>query len=324
MQQKKPLFKATSKKRPYVDATYRGPKQTRIHYILGELNGKKAVQFFYKGKPHGFRYSQSKAPNPKFDIADYGGQSLNAAQYQREACLYTIVARLFKKHGFTVTEEPELMAPSKPDQAPQAPQTPDVLATKGAETIYIELKAFHRNYITGDPEIAQCLKYFEKCEEVHQVECKDEKNNKALAQVVLITSGNLLAKKDSFLGNPQKEPLEHVKNFYKQRTVPRSTLKTLDESSARDIYSHALKKFQRKYGKGFNPDIKIIFSNDGKIADVHDFLFSNKKFDVLLLSAEHFEEILLKEKMNFEKHKFELLRRTSLEKLILNAKILTF
>ena len=48
---------------------------------------------------------------------------------------------------------------------------------------------------------------------------------------------------DCLLSHP--DPIEYVKSFYKNLTIPRSKVKTLEGFTSRDIYNHATKKFEK-------------------------------------------------------------------------------
>ncbi|MGV9174051.1 MAG: hypothetical protein ACOC44_15560 [Promethearchaeia archaeon] len=301
-------FEPTSKKKKWIDYYQKAYQNTRIYYQHGRVNGRKAVRLFFDGEIIDTRYKTSKYRDCQFDIQAYGGQDMNAAQMQREECLQIIVRHLFEKLGFTIEIEPQL------DR-----YTPDVLATKGDLQIYIELKAYHRHNIVGDPEITQTMKYFEMANRIH--ENGENHNSKYPPRAILFTTGDLIRKRDSYLSHPQKKPYRHVKRFYKKRIAPRKYVDSMDKFTSKMMYIHAHKKFKKNRKMGFRK-MDVHFPEDLREQYFPDFILQPSKYDVLLLDAEILYGMLKREDLRQEAHYFRLIRQARLEKLVLNKNIL--
>ncbi|MHA1150551.1 MAG: hypothetical protein ACTSR8_20215 [Promethearchaeota archaeon] len=303
-------FTPTSKRFHFIDRYQKAYKNTGISYQFGKLNGRKAVQLFYNGDLTATRFKTQKyRSNTKyFDIQAYGGQDMNSAQMQRERTLQVIVQRYFESLGFKVEIEPKL------DDF-----TPDVLITKDNLRYYIELKAYHRHNICGDPEIAQTMKYFEKTHRL--IEAASENNSNLINRSILFTSTDLIAKDDSCLSHPDKDPEKFVKNFYKPRVMHRKYVNTMDKFTAKMMYIHAEKKFKSNSKIGFR-DMNVLFPEDVSDEDFPEIFFNTAKYDVLLLDYNLIYQLLTKGKFKTEAHYLKLLRETKLEKLVLNKEIL--
>jgi hypothetical protein len=308
MQQLSTDFESTSKKYKFIDRYQKAYRNTRIYYQHGKKDGKKAVKLFFDGEHIATRFKTRKYRTSGFDIQAYGGQDMNAAQMQREECLQEIVKSLFEKLGFTIEIEPQL------DR-----YTPDVLAKKDDLEIYIELKAYHRHNIVGDPEITQTMKYFEMANRVH--EKNTEKQNGHGPRAILFTTGDLIKKEDSYLSNPEKNAYRHVKKFYKKRIAPRKYVDSMDKFTSKMMYIHAHKKFKKNRKMGFRK-MDVHFPEDLREQYFPDFILAPSKYDVLLLDAEILYNMLKREDLRQEAHYFRLIRQARLEKLVLNKNIL--
>jgi translation initiation factor 1 (eIF-1/SUI1) len=244
-----------------------------------------------------------------FKLYRSGGQTLMSARRQREKCLETIVERYFNNFGIKVQKQPLL-----------GDFTPDILIKKRNHSCYIELKAFHESYICGDPEISQAMKYFEYIKQNHASQENKDLNSET-QKVILITSGTLKSPEDVFFNNPKMDTHQFISNYYKQKVLPRKRITTLDGLSARDIYRQASKKFKKQFANGFSP-MRIIFLKEVDISYFPKYLFKVTNFDVLLISSDNFYQILKDANMDSLANKFDLLRRKTLEELIINGKIL--
>ncbi|MBA7557762.1 hypothetical protein ES705_50533 [subsurface metagenome] len=186
---------------------------------------------------------------------------------------------------------------------------PDIRISKDNFTCYIEVKAYHESYICGDPEISQCLRYYDQAKQLDQ------------ANVILITSGTLINPQDSYLNYPNQVPSEFVGRFYKNLIISKRQANTLDLLSARDIYRQAGRKFNKKFSKSLS-NIKLQFLKNRHIAKFPKCLTDGKNFEVLLIRATIFRKILHKFKMFKEINKFDMLRKEPIERLIMNANLL--
>lgn len=302
-------FEPTSKKYKFVDRYQKAYQNTRIYYQHGKKNGRKAVKLFFDGDHIATRYKTRKYRTSGFDIQAYGGQDMNAAQMQREECLQEIVKNLFEKLGFSIEIEPQL------DR-----YTPDVLAKKDNLEIYIELKAYHRHNIVGDPEISQTMKYFEMANRVHEQADESKRNNHG-PRAILFTTGDLIRKKDSYLSHPGKKPYKHVKKFYKKRIAPRRYVDSMDKFTSKMMYIHAHKKFKKNRKMGFR-EMDVLFPEDLKAEHFPEFILEPSKYEILLLDADFLYDMLKSEGLRQEAHYFRLIRQARLEKLVLNCNIL--
>lgn len=307
--QKEIKFTPTSKRFNFIDRYQKAYRNTGICYQFGRVNGKTAVQLFYNGELIATRFKTQKyRNNTNFDIEAYGGADMNSAQMQRERVLQTIVERYFESLGFKVEIEPKL------DDF-----TPDVLVSKDNFKLYIELKAYHRNNICGDPEIVQTMKYFEKSHRMLEDAAGDNPN--VIYRSCLFTSTDLIAKDDSYLSHPEKDPEKYVKTFYKPKILPRKYVNTMDKFTAKMMYIHAEKKFKRNAKIGLR-QMKIVFPEDISDEEFPELFLNTEIYDVLLLDYNIIYQLLSKRGFKTEAHYLKLLRETKLEKLILNREIL--
>jgi hypothetical protein len=293
-----PNFNATSKRIQYIDTSLGYPIKTPIYYQLGEKNGQRCVRYYLNNEFASMRIINKKIKVKPFKLENHDGQNLYNARYQREECLVNIIKNLFEHFEYDIIIEPSLGI-----------LNPDIRISKNNVIYYIEVKAFHESYICGDPEISQCLKYYDHARQLDH------------AKIILITSGDLINPQDSFLNYPNQEPLEIVEKFYKDRITSRRQANTLDLLSARDIYRQAKKKFKKKYSKNLST-IKVEFLKNRHVAHFPECLTEQKNFEVLLIRASIFRKILYKEKMFKEMNKFDSLRKEPLERLIMNANLL--
>lgn len=294
-----PNIKSTSKRIQYVDTSLGYPIKTPIYYQLGEKNGKSIVYYYFNDKIASTRILDKMVKVKDFKPEYHGGQNLFNARYQREECLMNIIKSLFEHLEYNIILEPNL-----------GNYTPDMRLSKNNLTYYIEIKAFHESYICGDPEICQSLRYYDQAKQ--QLEH---------AKVMLITSGDLIDLRDSFLNNPNQKPLEVVENFYKEKIIPKRKAITLDLLSSRDIYRQAAKRFKKKFSQNLST-IKVQFLKNSCVATFPECLTEEKNFEVLLIRAPIFRKILYKFKMFKEMNIFDTLRKEPLERLIMNAHLL--
>ncbi len=295
---KGPNFRPTSQRIQYIDNSFGYPIKTSIYYQLGEKNGKPIVCYYINDNFASMRTLDKEIDVKDFKLEDHGGQNLHKARYQREECLVNIIKTLFERFEYDITLEPKLGV-----------FHPDIRINKDNFTCYIEIKAYHESYICGDPEISQCLRYYDQANQLDQ------------AKVILITSGDLINPQDSFLNYPNQEPLEIVGKFYKKRIISRRQANTLDLFSSRDIYRNAIKKFKKKFSKDLS-NIKVQFLKNRHVTKFPKCLNEERYFEVLLIRASIFRKILYKFKMLKEVKKFETLKKEPLERLIMNANLL--
>ena len=217
---------------------------TLFMYEKGFVNGRIALRFSKKGeifkilvspKRRSWDYkktsSRSKSKTDKtrdeikeiWDIiSDFGGQTPDQAQAQRENCLTYIVSNYFKKCGYNIEEQPRILE-----------NTPDLLITKEIKkdnitskySCYIELKAYFGNTIVGESEVAQILKYHAlfKNPEVRKSLNADNPPDAVKPKFMLITTGNLIPyDKNSFFNGDfsklenEPEKIKLIKQKYKQ------------------------------------------------------------------------------------------------------------
>ncbi|MFO8018363.1 MAG: hypothetical protein R6U96_06985 [Promethearchaeia archaeon] len=302
-------FEPTSKKCKFIDKYQKAYRNTRIYYQHGRINGEKAVRLFFDGEHIATRYKTRKCRSSEFDIQAYGGQDMNTAQVQREECLQRIVRHLFRKLGFTIEFEPQL------DR-----YTPDVLANKDDFQIFIELKAYHRYNLVGDPEITQTMKYFEMASRVYE-DPENGNNNSHSPRAILFTTGDLIRKRDSYLSHPDKKPYRHVNKFYKKHIAPRRYVDSMDKFTSKMMYIHAHKKFKKNRKMGFR-EMDVQFPEDLNEENFPELILQPSKYEVLLLDAEILYDMLKREGLRQEAHYFRLIRQARLEKLVLNRNIL--
>lgn len=310
MEEKKENIHTTSKIIPYKDHC-RSWHRTRISYQFAEVNGKKAMKYFIDHKYIDTKLKEDKNNKDYFTFYPYGGQELPAAQFQREECLMKICTHLFEKLGFTIQIEPNLDV-----------LTPDMLIQKDGLDLYIELKAYTRDTIVGDPEITQTMKYFEMAQRLHQLKIKKMERSPKI-KAILVTTGKLINFNQSVFSKTNAEMEAHVESFYEKFISPRRHAKTLDELSSRSIYVQAVKKLLRNIKIGLNPmNTKFMYKAD--VSKVKEILFEPNEFEVIAFNADIFGQFLLREGLKKEFEKFELIRDSSLEELIINRHLLEF
>lgn len=302
---KKQEFKSTSPRLRYIDYSLGYEFKTSIFYEFGQLKGKPAIRFYIDKQIESIRTVSKKITKRNFKMYKSGGQTLKSLRRQREKCLELIVRAYFEKLGFKVRLKPKLLN-----------SNPDMLITKDNLTVYIELKAYHESYICGDAEISQVMKYYREIASM-----KQGKEDKTTTKVILITSGTVIDFQDSFLDHLNNDPRQYVESYYKQLTIPKSQVKSLDDSSRRDIYKQAARKFKKNYANGF-PQMKVVFFENKYVQDFLSYLVSNKNYDVLVISSDNFYKLLRKAKLTRESHKFRLLNKKEMERLVINGKIL--
>jgi len=294
-------FTSISKIFPYADYSLGYKVKTPISYEFGTLNGKRAVQSYINGEIESTRTINKRVSASRFRIYKVGGQTLHSARRQRENCLESIVRDLFTAYGFKVSMKPKLGI-----------YHPDMLLKKDELTIYMELKAYHGSYICGDVEISQAMKY-----------CREVKDLKLDAQVGLITSGSLILLEDSFLNNSNRDPIHYVSEFYNKLIIPHSQLRSLDDKSQRDIYSHAVNKFKKNFKDGF-PMINVKFLSRKQVQSFPSCLSLTQKYDVILINYNRLMSLLKLAKLSRSVHKLKVLKEKALENLIINGRILKF
>ena len=302
-------FVPTSDNIQHVETSLGYPIPTLISYQFGKVDGKHAIRFYINGIEEDTRILNRQISPAHFKLYRSGGQTLMSARRQREKCLETIVERYFINFGIKVKKQPLL-----------GDFTPDVLIKKGNHACYIELKAFHESYICGDPEISQAMKYFEYIKQNHASQENKDLNSET-QKVILITSGTLKPPEDLFFNNPKMDAYQFISNYYKQKVLPRKKIASLDGLSARDIYRQASKKFKRQLAQGFSP-MRVVFFKEVNISYFPKYLFKVTNFDVLIMSSDNFYQILKNANMHSLANKFDLLRRKTLEQLIIDGKLL--
>jgi hypothetical protein len=294
-------FTTTSDRFLFFDYSLGYKFKTPIFYEFGKLNGKNAIRFYIHEEVESTRLIHKKVNQSNFKMYRAGGQTLHSVRRQREKCLEYVVRDLFKSYGFKVSLKPRLGI-----------YHPDIMIRKDKVKVYLELKAYHQSYLCGDTEISQVLKYY------REVEALDP-----TAKVGLITSGSLISPEESFLNNQETEPLEYVTSYYKNLIIPRSQMRSLDDSSRRDIYSHAAKKFKKNFKEGF-PPVKVKFLSRKQVQTFPDYLSLTEEYDVLLINSNRLMSLLKLAKLSTSVRKLQLLREKGLEHLIINGKILKF
>lgn len=310
MEEKKEKIQTTSKILPYKDHC-RSWHKTRISYQFARVEGKEAMKYFIDNKYIDTKLKEDTNNKDYFTFYPYGGQELPAAQFQREECLMTICTHLFEKLGFTIQIEPNLDV-----------LTPDMLIQKDGLDLYIELKAYTRDTIVGDPEITQTMKYFEMAQRLHQLKIKKMERSPKI-KAILVTTGKLINFNQSVFSKTNAEMEAHVQSFYDKFISPRRQAKTLDELSSRSIYVQAVKKLLRNIKIGLNP-MNTKFMYKANVSKVKEILFEPNEFEVIAFNADIFHQFLIKEGMTKEAEKFDLIRDSSLEELIINRHLLEF
>jgi len=303
-------FEPTSKRFDFIDRYQKAYRNTGISYQFGRVNGKKAIQFFYEGELVATRFKTQKYRDTSFDIAAYGGQDMNSAQNQREECLQTIVKRLFEKYGCKSEFEPNL-----------GNFTPDVIVERDNFKAYIELKAFHKYNICGDPEIAQTMKYFEMASRLVEEGEGGFKPQDKVPRAILLTTGSLLHKNQSCFTQDNKKDYKYVKKFYKKRIAPRRYVDKMDKFTSKMMNIHAHKKFKRNCKIGLR-EMNVLFPEDIQQNHLLQLFFDTSQYEVLIVNYKMLYELLKRENLTTEAHYLKLIREAKLEKLVLNRDIL--
>ncbi|MHA1340099.1 MAG: restriction endonuclease [Promethearchaeota archaeon] len=342
----KELFKALSEvKRLYLNN--KNQFKTSIFYQIGEINNKLAIRFYKNRKPIKTLIAEDMQTN--FDLKDFmnediwrlieklGGQTLSKAHFQREESLTAIIKSYFEKKGFVIEEQPKL-----------GEYQPDLLVYKKedkAKRAYIEIKAYFGKTYVGEPEIAQLLKYYQVYhlnngnnkenlqENVSNEENSKNKEKNINPKFLLITTGKLIKNKENLLfdmnfRNLKKEKqIERVKSKYKKYMDELNFVRSLEMRDTKSMYKFAFDRFKKNYIDEIWSIPKMHrltkpISLDKIIDPPPNAWYS--KFDVFLIPAYTFAEILKREKLEKEEKIFQKIRKTWIERMIFDKNLIKF
>ncbi len=320
-------FKPASKKiRLKIDNKPKTP--TIFSYQKGYIDNKLALRFLKRDKKREIVYETLISPKKdswesKSDVGiwdvirEFGGQSPEQARFQREECLMEIVRSYFEKLGYTIEFEPRL------DH-----NTPDVLVTKGKHLCYIELKAYFRKTIVGEPEVAQLLKYYSIAQNFSEITEKVAAGEIYPPKFMLIHSGKLIPFSENSLFNGELKEIhskEKMKKFidkkYREHLKELGRPNNMESRDTRFIYYKAADKF-KKYSVDFEQPPKVQQLNKPKRLD--RLIEAQNEFDIFLIPSRIFSQILFLANLRHERTKFTRLRNSWLERLILDKSHLDF
>ncbi|GAB4319012.1 MAG: hypothetical protein Kow0069_22370 [Promethearchaeota archaeon] len=307
---------------------------TTVTFQRGLLGGRPAVRFYWEGRtmatraspdveawtepPKRFRrdeklkveqfHKSKRAAKDKRHVAwnspvfrQFGGKSLQEAQYLREDCLTEIVKRLLARRGFSCEEQPKL-----------ANKTPDLLACREGHPNpwYVEIKAYHEEVICGEPEIFQALEY---------AHLASESSGSGLrrARALLVTSGRLVDRRDAAFY--KSNPARVVKRRYGSALGRLGPQETLDARGAAGMYRGALAK-AKKIDWELASRQRLYWLHDHK--RFFELLNDPGDFDALLVPAKGLERLLEAEGMKEELRAFRAVRRTPLERIMIDPDVL--
>ncbi|MGV9199763.1 MAG: hypothetical protein ACOC4M_13215 [Promethearchaeia archaeon] len=296
---------------------------TNVFYQWGTVRGMKAKKYFIGDNPVGIRIQKPKLPkkpHKKIEINIPLYLDIGDAQKTREACLKGVVKHYFRRLGFSVYEEPRL----------QLSYTPDLFIKRDDVMALIELKAYHKNCICGDAEISQAVKYYETL-----MQLADKKYGKGThpedfsPKVLLITTGTLIDSENSFFPTDPADPVEFVEQFYHKQINAEKSFDTLDEWNANNIYKDAPEKFEKNLARGFRKvwirsSRKTDFTDEPISKELMEELLKDDSFDILLMGADLFQEMLDAPLTHLEDHYFRMIREMSLELLMLESDLLQY
>jgi len=320
-------FKPASKKiRLKIDNKPKTP--TIFSYQKGYIDNKLALRFLKKDKKREIVYEtlistandswKSKSDVGIWDIIrEFGGQSPEQARFQREECLMEIVRSYFEKFGYSIEFEPRLNQ-----------NTPDILVTKGKHLCYIELKAYFRKTIVGEPEVAQLLKYYSIAQNFPEISEKVAVGEIYPPKFLLINSGSLIPFSENSIFNGElkdiqskEKQIKFIDKKYQDYLKELGRPNNMESRDTRFIYYKAADKF-KKYYVEFESPPKVRQLNKPKRLD--KLIEAQNKYDVILIPSRIFSQILFLANMRHERTKFTRLRNSWLERLILDKSHLDF
>ncbi|MHA1819613.1 MAG: hypothetical protein ACTSU2_17000 [Promethearchaeota archaeon] len=240
-------------------------------------------------------------------IQDFGGQTIDQARMQREACLTKIVRNYFEHFGYEVEEQPKL-----------GENTPDVKVKKEKYLAYIELKAYYYTTIVGEPEVAQILKYYNLALENKEILESLQSKKIFPPKFLLITSGKLVAKSENAIllsENPEALIKSKYKGYLNELGFPRD----LEERDAQIIYIYSPKRF-KKHKSSIIP--KVL--QPKRPQQLTELIEDHNVEPLILVPSEIFSKILIYAGLKREQFIFERLRKTKLERLIVDKTYLEF
>jgi hypothetical protein len=324
---------------------------TLFMYEKGFVNGKIALRFSKKGenfkvlvsknrKNWDYKKTTSRSkgkPDKTRDeirdiwnvISDFGGQTPDQAQAQRENCLTYIVSNYFKKCGYNIEEQPRILE-----------NTPDLLITKeekkddvvSRHSCYIELKAYFGNTIVGESEVAQILKYHALFQnpEVRKSTNPDLPLDTVKPKFMLITTGNLIPyNKNSFFNGEfsklenESEKTKLIKQKYKHHLKKLGWPNNMESNDTRNIYRFAHKKI-KKYSLALEMNYNNEILQLKKPELLHKLIENKNHWEVILIPAEIFADILRLAGLKKELELFKRLGKIWLERLVFGKSLLKF
>ncbi len=317
-------FKPINKKHAPLKLTNKWSTPTGLTYQKGMVNSHIAIQFFRNNKLLKTLVSETETSwDGRQDkdiwnlIIKLGGQSPDAARSQREVALTAIMDTYLKTLGYKVTEQPKLIE-----------TTPDILATKGPYSCFIELKAYFGRTITGESEVAQLIKYYNIVNSNKGIMKNFGLQNSVPPKFILITSGKLppLKRNSIFNGDLEnmsdEKQVEFIKKKYKEINKKMVYSRYLEGRDTRNIYkfSHQKYKKQIKYKCDISPRVEQI-THPRKLNEIIE---NSKDVDMVLVPASVFSKILGLSNLKKEKHYFERIRKSWLSQLILDKNLIKY
>lgn len=262
-------------------------------------------------------------------ISDFGGQTPDQAQAQRENCLTYIVSNYFKKYGYNIEEQPRILE-----------NTPDLLITKEVEknntvsrySSYIELKAYFGNTIVGESEVAQILKYHAlfKNPDVRKSLNADTSPDAIKPKFMLITTGDLIPfSKNSFFNGDfsklenEQDKTKLIKQKYKFHLKKLGWPNNMESNDTRNIYRFAHKKI-KKYSLSLETEYNTEVLQMKKPESLYKLIENKNHWEVILIPAGIFSEILRLAGLKKECELFKHIGKAWLERLVFSKSILKF
>lgn len=288
---------------------------TILLYQKGFINDSIAIRFFLRNKLFKTLISSKKSWNEEKDrdiwdlLSEFGGQSIDKARLQREECLTQIVRTYFHKLGYEIEEQPHLNG-----------TTPDILISKknGKYSCYIELKAYYKTTIVGEPEVAQLLKYYVNAQQNTELKKKIENNEAFPPKFILITTGNLIPLENNAIFNSE-DTNQDIKSKYRKYVNKMGRPRDLEERDAQIIYIFSYKKFKKNY---IECKPKVIQLNKPQHLD--KLIETKNSTEVILIPAGVFAKMLYLANMKKEKILFSRVQKTKLERLLVDKDYLDY
>ncbi|NVM04723.1 MAG: hypothetical protein HWN67_20555 [Candidatus Helarchaeota archaeon] len=243
-------------------------------------------------------------------------QPVGRAIYQRECILRQINEALFQVLGFRRT---------KPNSSigfaifGLGRFKPDLILTKDECLLIIELKAYYKDWICAEPEIAQILKYAVKVGNE-----KGELKKFSPKKFLLITSGSLVSYKkvgyfDKNIDFERQSISPMIEDRYKRLLDGLEEPISIDDREAERKYKRILNKARKS--KNFLrldildqlpiPPYEII-----NLESLQNYLTEEGEISIGLISAPNFQRIIEQLNKPIILEQFKKLRNTPLEELM--------